>query len=81
MRWIILVTFCLITITGCHGRVRLGSPQIIRATSPQITCIVVVSTDNKAHEEEIARAALNACKEAIDPEHHQIPETKVNHDF
>ena len=51
----------LLCFTGC--RMRVASPQFHRA--PQITCIVVVETNDK-QSKEIAEAAMNACRDALE---------------
>jgi hypothetical protein len=57
-----LLIFALLPFTGCHSRLRLASPQIQRA--PQVTCIVVMQGDKIS--EELAEAAMTACKDAIE---------------
>jgi len=52
-----------LTLTGCHPRFRVASPQFQR--SPQITCIVIVQSDSKVSAE-LAQAAVNACRDAIE---------------
>jgi hypothetical protein len=50
----------LVLLTGCHSRIRLGSPQIQRS-APQLTCIVIIESDKMS--DEIAKEAIRACKE------------------
>jgi len=60
----------LLILTGCHPRLRVGSPQFQR--SPQITCIVIVESDSKVSVE-LAQATLNACKDAIEQKEPKQP--------
>ena len=53
----------ILPLAGCHG-LRVGSPQIQRA--PEIRCIVIVQTDMVS--KEIAKLAIEVCKDAIDHE-------------
>jgi hypothetical protein len=48
----------LVLLTGCHPRIRLASPQINRA--PEI-CVVFVQGEKI--NEDVARAAIEACRE------------------
>jgi predicted membrane-bound spermidine synthase len=52
----------LLLLAGCHNRLRLASPQIQRY--PQVTCIVLVQTDQLSAE--LARNAMDTCKDAIE---------------
>lgn len=60
MRPVAIMT-AVVLLTGCHT-VRVGSPQFQRA--PELICIVVVEPDN----EQVAQAAINACRKAIEEE-------------
>ena len=53
--------FALFLLTGCHPRIRVGSPQFQRA--PEITCVVFVQGDHI--DAALAQAAINACREAV----------------
>jgi len=50
-------------LAGCRSHMRVGSPQLKIQRAPEITCIVVVQSDE--YSAEIAHAAIIACKEII----------------
>jgi hypothetical protein len=56
--------FAVLLLVGCHPHVRVGSPQIQR--TPQLTCIVIIESDKVS--DEIAKAAIHACKEVQEVE-------------
>jgi outer membrane lipopolysaccharide assembly protein LptE/RlpB len=59
-----LAIIAVLSLTGCGTHMRVGSPQFQRA--PELICIVIVDPDER--NEEIAKAAINACREAIEEE-------------
>ena len=67
----LLSTALLLPLIGCHG-LRVGSPQIQRA--PEIRCVVIVQTDTIS--EEVAKLAMDVCKDAIDQQQPVVREGK-----
>jgi hypothetical protein len=62
----------LLLLAGCSPHMRVGSPQISRA--PELICIVVIEEDPHKITEEVAQAAIHACRDGID--RHESEEKK-----